>query len=336
MRFLLRLSLLLVTALLAAAGKDFSKLRDGLKQYGLTSFADLNIAETQTGKTILSQLSEGTNFGIFAPTNAALSELSINTTMDAELVAILVSYHITQGNYYHSVDKSIFIDPFHYDTIATTLLNQSTFVQLENGLNQVIAWKQNGKDINVLNQPQNTHVLDAFLIEGYAIFSVDHVLSPPPQLSVVLKNNTVGKTDKIRALLDTTYVDIPDGKNKTLLKYFDEFYLNGYTFFAPSDDAFGPPFNTVLAGMKSDEILQLLLNHVVNGTTEYSNHLDSGLKAITGQSTELDYGKDGKVLYVKSGNVITKVLQPDVLVRNGVVHVIDAVLTDVPNKKQSD
>ncbi|KAK7032167.1 hypothetical protein VNI00_013341 [Paramarasmius palmivorus] len=102
MRFLLRLSLLLVTALLAAAGKDFSKLRDGRKQHGLTSFADLNIAETQAGKMILSQLSKGTNFSIFAPTNAALSKLSSNTTMDTELVAILVSYHITQGNYYYS------------------------------------------------------------------------------------------------------------------------------------------------------------------------------------------------------------------------------------------
>ncbi|EEB90968.1 hypothetical protein MPER_10752 [Moniliophthora perniciosa FA553] len=88
------LPLSFVPLLVLAASDPFV---DGLNQLGLTSFAKLILAISQTklGATLVQQLMTSTNYSIFVPTNEALAELDSNSTQDTNLVARhrLISRH---------------------------------------------------------------------------------------------------------------------------------------------------------------------------------------------------------------------------------------------------
>ncbi|KAI3608145.1 beta-ig-h3 fasciclin [Moniliophthora roreri] len=58
-------------------------------------------------------------------------------------------------------------------------------------MNQVLVCKKEegrGREIRITNQPQKTTSDDAYLIEDYGVFPINHVLIIPPQLFIVLKD----------------------------------------------------------------------------------------------------------------------------------------------------
>lgn len=96
-----------------------------------------------------------------------------------------------------------------------------------------------------------------------------------------------------------------------------------FTVFAPNDDAFAKlPKETVAALLKDvPKLKQLLTYHVVAGkvmAADISKHPTS--KTVEGQSISLD-SKNG----IKVNDA--KVVKADVACNNGVIHVIDSVLT---------
>lgn len=100
-----------------------------------------------------------------------------------------------------------------------------------------------------------------------------------------------------------------------------------YTIFAPTDQAFG---NIDTSTLSTDEVRNILLNHVLAGyadssslTTTYLNTLAT--EQISGQGNNLS-------VYVNVGadvtlNGISTVTAPDNLAANGVVHVVNEVIT---------
>ena len=96
-----------------------------------------------------------------------------------------------------------------------------------------------------------------------------------------------------------------------------------FTVFAPNDDAFAKlPKETVAALLKDvPKLKQLLTYHVVAGkmmAADVSQH--PSCKTVEGQSLSLD-SKNG----IKVNDA--KVVKADVACNNGVIHVIDSVLT---------
>jgi uncharacterized surface protein with fasciclin (FAS1) repeats len=91
------------------------------------------------------------------------------------------------------------------------------------------------------------------------------------------------------------------------------------TIFAPNNAAF-QAIGSGLANLTTEQISSVLTYHVVAGTVGYSSSLTNGtsLKTANGANLTITIA-DGKV-FVNGARVIT----PDVLVANGVVHVIDA------------
>jgi uncharacterized surface protein with fasciclin (FAS1) repeats len=91
------------------------------------------------------------------------------------------------------------------------------------------------------------------------------------------------------------------------------------TIFAPTNEAF-QSIGSVLANASEQDLARVLAYHVVNGTLGYSSDLSNGstLQTLAGQSLKVHIDEDGSV-YVNSAKVIV----PNVLVANGVVHVID-------------
>jgi transforming growth factor-beta-induced protein len=98
-----------------------------------------------------------------------------------------------------------------------------------------------------------------------------------------------------------------------------------FTVFAPTDEAFAAlPAGTVdslLADPKGD-LTQILTYHVVPGKV-MSTDITDGMTATTVQGADLTFTiKDGNV-YVNDAMVVTA----DIETSNGVIHVIDGVLT---------
>lgn len=64
---------------------------------------------------------------------------------------------------------------------------------------------------------------------------------------------------------------------------------------------------------------------LINGTSVYSPEL-VGQSFVSAAGEALTFAINETGQYVTSGNTTAQIVQPDVLLRNGVVHVIDRVL----------
>jgi hypothetical protein len=93
--------------------------------------------------------------------------------------------------------------------------------------------------------------------------------------------------------------------------------LHDVTIFAPSNAAF-QAIGSAVGSLSTAQLASILEYHVINGTVGYSSLLtNETIKTVQGGSVTITI-EDGSV-FVNSAKVIV----PNVLVANGVVHVID-------------
>ncbi|KAL8380914.1 hypothetical protein RB595_005283 [Gaeumannomyces hyphopodioides] len=93
------------------------------------------------------------------------------------------------------------------------------------------------------------------------------------------------------------------------------------TLFAPNDEAFAAVAD-VAAGLTVEQLAAVLGYHVVNRSAVYSSAIANGTRARTAQGSDVALtARDGSVFVNKA-----KVVKADVLLKNGVVHVVDGVL----------
>lgn len=101
-----------------------------------------------------------------------------------------------------------------------------------------------------------------------------------------------------------------------------------FTLFAPTDAAFEAlPEGTVASLLEDPQgmLAEILLYHVV-GDKAYASDLSDGQKIVTLNGDEIEVKiKDGKA-YIDDARVTVADIKAD----NGVVHVIDAVITPAP------
>jgi hypothetical protein len=102
---------------------------------------------------------------------------------------------------------------------------------------------------------------------------------------------------------------------------------------APSNDAFDKlPEGTVeslLLPENIDQLVEILLSHVISGNVHSSSLISGEVLAINGNAIGIDVSGDGGVAVtagLNSANVVT----PDVIASNGIIHVIDEVLLPGP------
>lgn len=93
--------------------------------------------------------------------------------------------------------------------------------------------------------------------------------------------------------------------------------LKDVTIFAPSNAAFAA-IGSALGNLTTAQLTSILTYHVVSGTVGYSTGLtNTTLTTVNGETLKITI--ENGAVYVNSARVVT----PDVLVANGVVHVID-------------
>ena len=141
--------------------------------------------------------------------------------------------------------------------------------------------------------------------------------------------------------------------NQTVQRILD-YGFKGFTLFAPNTTAIEAIGGSITTYEQNATLMRIILdNHVsdfrslyashrnadlpskiINGTSVYSPELvGQSYTSAAGQTFSFSINSTGQ--YVKMGSVTARIIQPDVLLSNGVAHVIDQVLLDTEENTEA-
>jgi len=259
-----------------------------------------NILETAVvAAGLVDALSGEGPFTVFAPTDMAFAALPAGVI--DELLADptgaltdILTYHVVGGAAAMSGDLSD-------GQMITTLNGQDVTVTL-NGGNVII---------------NNALVVVADLVaDNGVVHVIDAVLLPEPPAPATVVDIIVNSEDHTileAAVGAAGLVDALSGEGP-------------FTVFAPTDAAFAALPAGLIDELLADPagaLTDILTYHVVGGAAAMSTDLTDGQTIATLQGEEVTISIDGMMVMVNDANVIVA----DLVADNGVVHVIDAVLS---------
>ncbi|KAF2724841.1 FAS1 domain-containing protein [Polychaeton citri CBS 116435] len=257
------------------------------------------------------QLANRTNVTIFAPSNNALqSMLQSNSTSatnvtDADIEALL-NYHVLRDEY---TSDNFTTQP----TFAATWLNDTAYTNVTGG--QVVELRQvNGSAIIYSGLGNNATVTTPDVTyDNGVVHIIDAVLTIPPTIDVIARGRlddlyeALGAADLLSAVVDT-----PD-----------------VTIFAPNNNAF-TAIGSALGNLSSDALADILTYHVTNQSIFYSTTLtgNDSVTMLDGVNATVTISDEGAICINQACVTVA-----DVLIANGVAHVIDSVLN--PNNTEA-
>jgi len=290
--------------ILAIAGQAFAQNTPSLAQ-ALNSSSDLSQLSSvlQLNPSLVQALSGAQNITILAPSNRAFSAIPNETLTgllgNSGLIAAILQYHVLNGTY--RADQVT-----NTSTFIPTLLTNPLFTNVTGG-QRVNAVRRNGNVTFFSGLLDNSTVSQANVnFTGGVIHVIDRLLTLPVTAAETL---SAANLTSLRGAVVAQNLTNAVNNSPNL------------TIFAPNNAAF-QAIGSGLANLTSEQITDVLTYHVINGTLGYSSGLKNGtvLKAANGKDLTITIN-DGRV-FVNSARVVV----PDVLIANGVVHVIDAVL----------
>ena len=257
---------------------------------------------------------------IIAPNNDAFEKLQDWDPKNKTLVTSILEYHILQG----TVATNAL--PEGPSTFASTLLTNPAYTNVTGGQNVIIN-KQPG-DVVVLTSGGGSRstLLDADIaFSGGLIQVVDTLLVPPPRLEPTFRD--VYPQD-LTAFLGALYA-------AGLVPLFAD--SANVTVFAPRNAAF-QLVSGALSTLDRDALARVLRYHLVpgrilpssalfapdgpNSTDTAATNTTTTAGNATGAASSLRISRAGNSVFVDGARVV----QPDVLLANGVAHIVDAVL----------
>ncbi|KAK1533184.1 fasciclin domain-containing protein [Colletotrichum paranaense] len=250
---------------------------------------------------------------IVAPSNSAFDNIpgtqlnGIWNESDASIAVPILEYHILQGTVSTGALES---GP---TVLRSSLLLNKAWTNVTAGQN-VLVNKQPG-DVIVFTSSEGirtTQVEGDIKFAGGLIQVVDNLMIPPARL----ENTT--DSFKLPAFLGALYA-------ANLIPSMSE--EKNVTIFAPRNEA----FQRVAGSLNSldETALKKFLNyHVVPGRILASSDLKNGTNLTTLATEDISVIRSGNNLFLNSAQII----QPDILVANGIMHIIDNVLNpDAPS-----
>ena len=104
--------------------------------------------------------------------------------------------------------------------------------------------------------------------------------------------------------------------------------MNKYTVLPPINSAF-EEISSILDTLTNDQLIDILLSHVIEGSV-FSNQLQDGQLVKTLGTLELEVSiESGKVYFISPGST-AEVIYADIPGTNGVIHVLNKVLSPAP------
>jgi len=263
---------------------------------GLNSLAG---ALEPLGDDFASQLEDG-NYTIFAPTDEAFGEATLNTSNTDALQEVL-TYHILPGSYY---DESLPTNGTH--VIVPTLEGTPiSFFVTEDGTTTI--------------KVPDGEVLDEIPYENLLIKTIGTVLEVPGPIPETL-NQTAGAT-VLGGILATYLPDVASTLNDT---------ESQFTVFAPLNSALGPLYDTLVSLAQEDQetVASTIQSHALDSVV-YSTNITDGQTASSLGGEELTFSVNDTGVFVSGNGGEAAIVGTDYIANNGVVHLIDGVLLDV-------
>ncbi|KAM0267457.1 hypothetical protein ACHAPA_006002 [Fusarium lateritium] len=257
--------------------------------------------------SLLRDLNRLRNVTILAPSNDAIKELLKDTAVarmvenDPSAVASLLQYHVLNGTYYASN-----ITGMDGPAFVPTMLSNATYANVTGGQRvEVMAMNDTVSFYSGFRAQSNVTQADLNFTGG-VIHIINRVLTIPKNLSdTAIAANLSAVAG---ALTQTNLVaNLSRARNITV--------------FAPSNSAFAN-IGSILANASESDLMNILDYHVINNTVAYSTDLEDDSSLDTAAGEKVNIKIDNGTVYVNEAKVII----PNVLIANGVVHVIDGVL----------
>ena len=282
---------------------------DTVVDQGPQTIAEIAVADTQFStlvaaltKADLVSVLEGTDtYTVFAPTNAAfdalLNELGASSLDDLSKEALtpILLNHVIAGEF-KSTDLST-----GYVTTASNAgpnsRNLNVFIKVEGGV--------------VVNRNVTVTSPDIIASNG-VIHVVNKVILPTDVVDIASNDDNFSSLVGALVAADGDLVNVLKGDGP-------------FTVFAPVNSAF-EEISTVVNGLSSSELSDVLQYHVVAGANVRAGDLSDGMvvNTLTGTFT-VNISGTSVTLTDESGATVN-VIATDVQGTNGVVHVIDKVL----------
>ncbi|KAF2204984.1 Fasciclin-domain-containing protein [Delitschia confertaspora ATCC 74209] len=282
----------------AQSNSNLSSLLSSTSQLSqLTSILNAN-------PSLLDSLNSAKDITILAPNDDAFKTLLATNSgkavaADTGMLTALLTYHVLNGTYMAA-------DLSETPAFVSTLLTNETYSNVTGG--QVVKGLRNGDNTMFFSGlGMNSSVVQANIkFTGGVVHILNAVLTLPlPVSTTATASNLTALAGALSAANLGEMIDtMPD-----------------VTIFAPNNEAF-QSIASGLANLSTSDLTDILGYHVVNGTVGYSSMLESGMRLKTVEGGEVTVTIDGSNVFVNGAKVII----PDVLVANGVVHVVDNIL----------
>ncbi|KAG5983677.1 hypothetical protein E4U54_006214, partial [Claviceps lovelessii] len=250
---------------------------------------------------------------IAVPSNKAIDNIpytALNNVWDPEdkdKTVPLLQYHILKGTV---AIGGLQEGPTYFET---TMLTNSAYTNVTTGQG-VLVNKQGDSAFFISGQGSRSTVTDSDItFTGGLIQIVDNLLIPPSQV------DKTAEAFQAKSFLGSLYAArlMPDVA-----------YAKNITIFAPSNDAFKSVGGT-LQGLDATKLARIINYHIVPNQVLDSKTLTNGSQYATLakdpsglQSAHLTIRQSGNNKYANSAQIV----QPDILLANGVMHIISNVL----------
>jgi len=262
------------------------------------------LVQALTDAELVADLSDPTaTFTVFAPTDDAFDALGIDlSTLAVETLRNILRYHVINGTAVNSADAAAAagttgVEMFNGDNIALSLSGDDLLVNLSTVIQRDIV-----TDNGII------HVIDA-------------VLMPPAE-----------RGDPTGTIVD---IAVADGNFTQLVAAVTEAGLAddlsapdaNLTVFAPTDAAFAAIGTAALNALIADvpKLTDVLELHVLQGQVDsLSAYAANGTSIPTLGGETVDVAIVDGALTVGGATVVTR----DIYASNGIIHVIDAVITN--------
>jgi uncharacterized surface protein with fasciclin (FAS1) repeats len=256
------------------------------------------LAAALTAAELVDTLKGEGPFTVFAPADDAFAELGsvvddlLKPENKDQLVKVL-TYHVVGG------DAAVMSTDLQDGALVATVAGPPVAVNLSGSAPMINDAEVATVDIEATNG---------------VIHVIDKVLLPPEDDIVATAVNTENEFTSLEAALGAAeLVEALQGDGP-------------FTVFAPTDEAFealGDTLTDLLEPENQDQLADILLYHVVEGWVGAADLTDGGTAEtlLSGKSVTFDLSSESPMVDD------AKIVQANVITSNGVIHVIDKVIT---------